>query len=86
MRHTRKEKLMTAVAFAEAMDVNYTTVMRWLRNGLVPGAERIEPVPGMKVWQIPESALEMKPPKPGPPRGTKKNGVKKAIKKISPKK
>jgi predicted site-specific integrase-resolvase len=41
---------MTAVTFADAMDVNYTTVMRWLRNGLVSGAELIEPVPGMKVW------------------------------------
>jgi len=81
-----KEKLMTAVAFAEAMDVNYTTVMRWLRNGLVPGAERIEPVPGMKVWQIPESAMRMKLPKPGPPRGTKTTGVKKAGEKISLKK
>jgi len=76
----RKEKLMTAVAFAEAMDVNYTTVMRWLRNGIVPGAEQIEPVPGMKVWQIPESALQMKLPKPGPARGTKTTGVKKSKK------
>jgi hypothetical protein len=71
----RKEKLMTAVAFAAAMDVNYTTVMRWLRSGIVPGAEQIEPVPGMRVWQIPESALQMKMPKPGPPRGTKTTGV-----------
>jgi hypothetical protein len=75
-----KEKQMTAVAFAEAMDVNYTTVMRWLRAGIVPGAELIEPVPGMKVWQMPESAKHMKMPKPGPPRGTKKGGVKKAKK------
>jgi hypothetical protein len=76
----RKEKLMTAVAFADAMDVNYTTVMRWLRNGIVPGAEQIEPIPGMKVWQIPESALQMKTPKPGPARGTKTTGVKRAKK------
>jgi hypothetical protein len=76
-----KEVFMTAVTFADAMDVNYTTVMRWLRNGLVPGAELIEPVPGMKVWQIPESALNMPRPKSGPPRGTKKSGVKKSSKK-----
>ncbi len=75
-----KERLMTAVTFADEMDVNYTTVMRWLRQGIVPGAEQIEPVPGMKVWQIPESALQMKLPKPGPPRGTKTTGVKKAKK------
>jgi hypothetical protein len=81
----RKEKLMTAVAFANAMDVNYTTVMRWLRQGIVPGAERIEPVPGMRVWQIPESALQMKMPKPGPARGTKTTGVTKKSKKGSAK-
>ncbi len=68
---------MTAVAFAEAMDVNYTTIMRWLRQGIVPGAELIEPVPGMSVWQIPESSLQMQRPKSGPKRGTKKTGVKK---------
>ncbi len=71
---------MTAVAFAEAMDVNYTTVMRWLKSGLVPGAKTIEPVPGMTIWQIPEAALQMQRPKSGPPRGTKKTGVKKAKK------
>jgi len=79
-----KEKLMTAVAFAEAMDVNYTTIMRWLRNGIVPNTKQIEPVPTMKVWRIPESALQMKTPKPGPARGTKTDGVnatKKAVKK-----
>lgn len=72
---------MTAVAFAEAMDVNDTTVMRWLRNGIVPGAEQIEPVSSMKVWQISESALQMKLPKPGPARGTKTTGVTKKSRK-----
>jgi hypothetical protein len=57
---------MTAVTFAEAMGVDYTTVMRWLRNKLVPGAEQIEPIPGMKIWQIPMSALQMERPKSGP--------------------
>ena len=63
---------MTAVAFAEAMDVDYTTVMRWLRNQLVPGAKQIEPIPGMTIWQIPENALQMERPKSGPKRGAKK--------------
>jgi hypothetical protein len=76
-----KEDFMTAVTFAEAMDVNYTTVMRWLRQGIVPGANYIEPIPGMRVWQIPESALKMQRPKSGPKRGTKKTGVKRASKK-----
>jgi hypothetical protein len=63
-----EETPMTAVTFAEAMDVDYTTVMRWLRNKLVPGAEQIEPIPGMKIWQIPSSALQMDRPKSGPKR------------------
>ena len=63
---------MTAVAFAEAMDVDYTTVMRWLRNQLVPGAKQIEPIPGMTIWQIPEDALQLERPKSGPKRGAKK--------------
>jgi len=72
---------MTAVVFAEEMDVNYTTVMRWLKQGIVPGAELIEPVPGMTVWQIPQSALQMPRPKSGPKRGTKKTGVVRAARK-----
>jgi hypothetical protein len=69
----RKERMMTAVAFAEAMNVDYATVIRWLKLGIVPEAELIEPVPGMKVWQIPESAVEtMERPLAGRKRGTKK--------------
>jgi len=56
---------MTAVTFAEEMNVDYATVIRWLRREIVPGAELIEPVPGMKVWQIPESALKMERPLAG---------------------
>jgi hypothetical protein len=68
----RKERMMTAKAFAVEMNVDYATVMRWLKSGDVPGAEYIEPIPGMRVWQIPESALQM-PRKPaGRPRGEKK--------------
>jgi len=60
--------------------------MRWLRSDPASGAERIKPVPGMKVWQIPDSAMRMKLPKPGPPRGTKTTDVKKSSNKIGPKK
>jgi hypothetical protein len=67
-----KERMMTAVAFAEAMNVDYATVIRWLKLEIVPGAELIEPVPGMKVWQIPESATGMERPLPGRKRGEKK--------------
>ncbi|MBO0863060.1 MAG: hypothetical protein J2P21_32110 [Chloracidobacterium sp.] len=71
---------MTAVAFAEVMNVDYATVIRWLKNEIVPGAELIEPVPGMKVWQIPESAIEMERPLPGRKRGAKKTDAKKVSK------
>jgi hypothetical protein len=74
-----KGRFMTAVTFAEEMNVDYATVMRWLRRELVPGAELIEPVPGMKVWQIPESALQMQRPLPG--RKRTKKPVKKPGKK-----
>lgn len=76
---------MTAVSFAEAMNVDYATVMRWLRQELVPGAELIEPVPGMKVWQIPESALQMQRPLAGRKRKPKESGAKLAGKKAAKK-
>jgi hypothetical protein len=73
-----KEKMMTAVGFAEAMNVDYATVIRWLKLGLVPDAELQEPVPGMKVWQIPASAVEtMERPLAGRKRGSKKASKKK---------
>lgn len=53
---------MSARKFAEAMDVNYTTVMRWLKDGLVPGAELKESgeIPGIKFWVIPAEAVSNK--------------------------
>jgi hypothetical protein len=76
-----KERMMTAVTFAEEMNVDYATVIRWLSRKLVPGAELHEPVPGMKVWQIPESALQMQRPLPGRKRQPKKEAVSKTAKK-----
>jgi hypothetical protein len=75
-----KERMMTAVTFAEEMNVDYATVIRWLKLGIVPGADLQEPVPGMKVWQIPESALQMKRPLAGRKRGEKKAAAKKPAK------
>jgi hypothetical protein len=67
------DKFMTAVEFAERMEYDYSTVMRWLRNKLVPGAKFVEVSGKFGVWQIPESALtEFKPPRPGRKRETKK--------------
>ena len=67
MAKTTREPLTTR-RFAEAMKVNYRTALNWLRAGLVPGAEEKEiPLnPGRTYWEIPESALTMERPKPGP--------------------
>src|SRR5262249_50907940 len=67
------QKFMTAVEFAKAMDYNYTTIIRWLKKGLVPGAEFVEVSGKFGVWRIPESALKM----PIPRLGRKKTTAKK---------
>ncbi len=73
-----KGRKMTAVQFAKMMEVDYSTVMRWLKNGVVPGAEQVEPIAGMKVWQIPQAALKMARPLAGRrrrPREAAKKGA-----------
>lgn len=66
---------MTARQFAEAMGVEYRTVVRWLSDGLVPGAELKEVMPGVKWWEIPESAVEeMERPKAGRKKAAEKGG------------
>jgi hypothetical protein len=74
------DKFMTAVEFAKAMDYDYSTIMRWLREGLVPGAKFVEVSGNFGVWQIPQEALEMRAPRLGRKRGSKK-ATKKATKK-----
>lgn len=59
---------MTATAFAEKMGVNFSTVMRWLRRKIVPGAVLRESPDRGKWWEIPESALQMERPKWGGPK------------------
>jgi hypothetical protein len=68
---------MTAVEFARAIDYDYTTIMRWLKRGLAPGAKFVEVSGNFGVWQIPQEALSMTPPRPG----WKKEGEKKPAKK-----
>lgn len=58
----KKESLLTTKKFAEAMQINYRTALRWLRDGEVPGARRIESLVG-EHWEIPASALKMKRPR-----------------------
>lgn len=64
-----EEAKMTAVRFAKQMGVDYSTVVRWLKQGIVPGAEAVE-TPVGRIWQIPESALLMERPKAGRKRSS----------------
>lgn len=52
---------MTSWDFAQKMGVSYHTVMRWLRMGIVPGATK-----NRRDWEVPEEALQMPLPRPGP--------------------
>ena len=74
---------MTATEFAEKINTPYPTVMAWLREGRVPGAEMQE-VGNMKFWLIPADVLkDFVRPKKGRPR--KEAGAKKAAKKATKK-
>jgi hypothetical protein len=79
------ERLMTAVEFAKAIDYDYSTVMRWLRRGLVPGVEFMPVSESGKfgIWRIPESALQMEKPRLGRKKDSsaKKTSAKKSSKK-----
>jgi hypothetical protein len=58
--------MLTARTFAKEKGVSYTTIMAWLRDGLIPDATQEETPMGM-VWQIPASSLEkVERRKPGP--------------------
>jgi len=66
---------MTAKQFAERMDINYRTALNWLEAGLVLGAER-RTSPIGEYWEVPDTALKMQRPKPGPKPSAKKGGKK----------
>jgi hypothetical protein len=63
---------MTARQFAEEMRINYRTALNWLEAELVPGAEK-KSSPIGEYWEIPETALQMDRPKPGPKPGAKRS-------------
>jgi hypothetical protein len=67
-------RVMTAKQFAEQMKINYRTALNWLDAQLVPGAQR-KPSPVGEYWEIPEAALTMQRPKPGP-KASKKGSKK----------
>ena len=72
--------MLTARTFAKEKGVSYTTIMAWLRGGLIPGATQEETPMGM-VWQIPAASLEkVERRKPGPKPGPAKKAAKKAKK------
>lgn len=77
---------MTAVEFAKEMGYDYSTVMRWLRDDIVPGADFLPINEKFGVWRIPEEALKMEKPRAGRKRGWRKDAVKKTAKKKTTKK
>jgi len=58
---------LTVREFAAKMGVTYFCVIRWLRNGLIPGAVK-QSSPAGEYWAIPVTALQMERPKSGRPR------------------
>jgi hypothetical protein len=65
-------KMVSPKEYAELKGAKYQTVMLWLRQGLIPGAEKIK-TPAGHYYAIPDDA-----PKPQPKRGAR---PKKATKK-----
>jgi len=63
---------MSTAEFAEKFGAPYTTVMTWLKRGLIPGAT-LKDYPRGQVWEIPRAALKtFRRPKRG--RRPKKDG------------
>ncbi len=63
-----KKGTMTPKQFSEKIGAAYTTVLSWLRSGLIPGAELQEDARG-PYWEIPVTALKnFTKPKKGRPR------------------
>jgi hypothetical protein len=64
-------EMLTAKQFARRAKVSYPTVIKWLRDKLIPEARKIE-TPIGEYWEIPASALSVVyKRKPGPKPGTK---------------
>lgn len=49
------KSFLTIPEVAKLLKVNRSTVLRWMRKGLVTGAQR---VPGTKRWHIPLASYE----------------------------
>lgn len=68
-----KPEMLTARQFAKRAGVAYPTVMKWLKENLIPGAEIKQNPQFGKYWDIPASSLKsVAKRKPGPKKGTKR--------------
>jgi len=73
---------MNASEYAERRGIPYATIARWLKRGIIPGV-KVVTAGRVRVYLIPESALNFERPKTGRPtkkvRKTvaKKTGIKK---------
>jgi len=73
MQKTHKPcpRRLTATAFAVTIGISKPTILKWLRRGLIPGAEwEVSPRGGY--WQIPENVTlaMIERPRRGRPRKT----------------
>ena len=64
--------MLSAKKFAARAQVSYTTVMAWLRAGLIPNANFVEESPHGSYWEIPASSID-KVQKPKRGRKAKKS-------------
>jgi hypothetical protein len=82
------EKYMTSVEFADAIKRKYSTVARWLRDGLIPGAEP-QKLGNEIRWFIPRERVgdfkQWSPTKNWGKRGKAKKSAEKTTKKGSTK-
>ena len=59
--------MLTAKQFAKRAGVAYPTVMKWLRENIIPDANLITESPLGNYWQIPVTSLDaVEKRKPGP--------------------
>lgn len=64
--------MLTARQFAKRAGVAYPTVIKWLKENLIPGAEMKRSPQFGNYWDIPADSLKsVAKRKPGPKKGTK---------------
>jgi hypothetical protein len=69
-------KIISVKDFAEQRGISLRTAFTWLREGLVPGAEREDLPNGSAYWKIPASAIGMEKPKQAGRKPTAKKAKK----------